>query len=106
MVVRCRFCGEKIKSNSEICEHCGKTLIKKAESAEAEGIRPVGLSSWEDKSVPAWVMYGVVGLGLLAVMLMFSRGCETPEKDAQSNLQLSDAVQSEIVPAEFSAKSD
>lgn len=90
MIKRCRFCGEKIKSDDAVCPHCEKTLITPSKAdAESESESLVGLNSWESKTVPGWLMWVVLGLALLCVVAMFSRGCNgesETETAAVSNL--------------------
>ena len=71
---RCPFCGEKIPTDAEQCEHCGKTLVKRQEESEGNP-RLVSIDSWEGKRVPAWVMYLVIAMGLLCLWLFLTHGC-------------------------------
>ena len=72
---RCPYCGEKIATDAVDCDHCGKTLRKSGSgSKESSGL--TNLDSWKEKSVPAWVMYAVVGATLFCVILMIAQGCE------------------------------
>lgn len=82
MVVRCRFCGQKIQSRSEVCEHCGKTLVKKSDGSP-DKVSLVGIDSWQQKSVPAWVMYLVIGFALICAVIMFTRGCENADESSR-----------------------
>ena len=75
MVKRCRFCGEKIAPDATNCEHCGKVLeIKQADNDEGSGL--TNLDSWQGKSVPAWVMYVVVGFAAIVAIVMIIDGCD------------------------------
>ncbi len=74
MIRRCRFCGEKIATDASQCEHCGKVLKIDKEATE-EGARLTNLESWKGKSVPAWVMYAVVGFAVVVAAIMAIDGC-------------------------------
>lgn len=81
MIKRCRFCGEKIKSDDASCPHCGKQLIAQSKSSsESETESLVGLNSWESKSVPAWMMFVVIGIAFLCVFAMFNQGCNRDDE--------------------------
>jgi uncharacterized membrane protein YvbJ len=81
---RCRFCGGKILDDASQCEHCGKTLRKsKTDSAETPGI--TNLDSWENKSVPSWLMYAVVGFLLVCAGLVIYKGCQNPPAKPSSD---------------------
>ncbi len=73
MSKRCRFCGEKVFADTEQCGSCGKTLIKK-EAEEKIGLTDI--NSWEGRSVPAWLMFLVVGFFVVCFIAMFLQGCE------------------------------
>ena len=76
MIKRCRFCGEKIKSDDAVCPHCDKQLISQAKSDdESETESLVDLNSWETKTVPSWLMFVVLGIAFLCVFAMFNQGC-------------------------------
>lgn len=77
MSKQCRFCGGKISSDAYECEHCGKTLRKRAES-ETTGL--TNIDSWKKKSVPAWVMYLVCGFFLFCLILLFVQAGDQDEE--------------------------
>jgi uncharacterized membrane protein YvbJ len=74
MIRRCRFCGEKIAPDATQCEHCGKVL-KVTEGPVAEGTGLTNLDTWQDKSVPSWVMYSVIGFAVIVAAVMVVDGC-------------------------------
>ena len=69
-----------IQTGTAECEHCGKTLIRKSDESD-EKASLIGLDSWQQKKVPAWLMYAVVALGLFCLVLMYSRGCKSDDQD-------------------------
>ena len=76
MIKRCRFCGEKIKSDDAVCPHCGKQLIAQSKSDEdSDSESLVGLNRWEGKTVPSWMMFVALGIAFLCVFAMFNQGC-------------------------------
>lgn len=74
MLVRCRFCGAKIKKDTVVCAHCGKTLVIESDSSGST----VGRDSWEQKTVPAWVMYLVIAIGIGLLALYFADSFREP----------------------------
>lgn len=72
MIVRCRFCGQKINSRDEVCEHCGKSLVAKKSSDDTGSV--IGREAWEQKSIPAWLIYTVIAIGIFLLGLLFTRG--------------------------------
>jgi uncharacterized membrane protein YvbJ len=69
---RCQFCGEKIEPSVSQCVHCGKTLTgKKTDSTDQAGL--TNINTWEEKRVPPWVMYLVIGFLLFCIWAMFSQ---------------------------------
>jgi uncharacterized membrane protein YvbJ len=79
MIKRCRFCGQKVQSDTVQCPHCNKELIKRAEP-ESETVGLNNIENWKTKSVPAWVMYAVIVLALLYLALVISKGCDGPSE--------------------------
>jgi len=88
----CRFCGGKIASDASTCSHCGKTLRSSDEEAK-EAVRLTHIDSWQNKSIPSWVMYLVVAFFLACLALMIYKGYDkdqpaSPErKKAEPNEQ-------------------
>ena len=81
---RCRYCGGKILDDASQCEHCGKMLGEsKSGSAETPGL--TNLDSWENKSVPAWVMYLVVAFFSICLIFVMIKGCEKPATKPSKN---------------------
>jgi uncharacterized membrane protein YvbJ len=77
----CRFCGKKVAGDAAVCEHSGKT-IKKSTDESKDGVRLTSIDSWENKSIPAWVMYLVVAFFIACLGLMIYQGCnkDSPKK--------------------------
>ena len=75
MKKRCPYCGDMIRVGVAECEHCGKILKKESASAK-ENVSPSDLESWRNRSIPSWMMYGVTGLCLFCVFIMYAQGCE------------------------------
>ena len=80
MQKRCRFCGEKIKADKESCPQCGKTLIVKPKDEDSE-TSLVGLSKWEGKTIPVWMMILILGIVLFSCYTMLSSGCDQSLED-------------------------
>ena len=59
-------------ADAEECQHCGKSLT--SQSARKRGM--TDLRSYEQKTVPSWAMYLIVGLALACLILMYVQGCE------------------------------
>ena len=72
---QCRFCGKKVASDAVECEHCGKT-IGKSNFEPKDGVRLTNIDSWQNKSIPAWVMYLVVAFFITCIGLMIYKGCD------------------------------
>ena len=93
MKKRCRFCGDMIDSNDLECKHCGKVLSTKSTS-EPDGGGVVRLDSWQQKSIPAWVMYLAVGICLLCIGIMYAQGCDRNEDFREDAAQQESADES------------
>lgn len=77
----CPYCGKKIYVDATECKHCDKSLVKN--SSEDQG--KSGLTNpkaYSERSVPAWVMYLLVGLALFASYIMLTSKKDEPAQDA------------------------
>ena len=74
----CPYCGKNIYADAKECRHCEKSLVKDpaADSGKQSLTSP---RAYSEKTVPAWVMYVLVGLTLFACYTMFAKGCEQGE---------------------------
>ena len=79
MKKNCRFCGGMIYSDAKECKHCGKVLIASESAGSSDGNSTINLDSWKQKTIPAWLMYLLVGICLFCIWIMYARGCEKNE---------------------------
>lgn len=93
---RCPYCGQKITVDAAQCKHCGKQVRKVKESDSAAGM--TSLKTYEEKRVPAWVMYGVVAMAIFCCVLMGLKGCESaPASDTSK--ETSEQAELNTVPS-------
>ena len=45
----------------------------------------IDLESWNERSVPSWLMYLLVGVSLFCLWILFAEGCEKPENQDRDN---------------------
>jgi len=100
MKKNCRFCGGLIYPDAKECKHCGKVLIASEETSANEGSRTVSLDSWKQKSVPAWLMYLLVGICLFCIWIMYARGCEKNEAFQRDLESQNEPANTDVIPVE------
>ncbi len=88
----CPFCGKKVSGDAETCQHCGKT-IRKSNSDSKDGVRLTSIDSWENKSIPAWVMYLVIAFFVGCLVMMLYKGCN---KDVKKKAEPTDVARLEF----------
>jgi uncharacterized membrane protein YvbJ len=73
MIKRCPYCGTKVQPDDHTCNECGKSFGPTSESSDDRGL--TNLDAWQEKRIPAWLMYSIVGLAVLCIILMAIEGC-------------------------------
>ncbi|MFT5299866.1 MAG: putative membrane protein YvbJ [Mariniblastus sp.] len=83
----CPFCGQKIPSDATTCKHCGKSV---GSPPENESAKLVNLNTWEDKTVPTWVMVALIIGAVVVVAMVIKFGLENngkPKEPVDPNSQ-------------------